>query len=36
MVVDPRSMKILRKYVGNQGTLWPYIESELQARSADR
>jgi len=34
MVVDPRSMKILRKYVGNQGTLWPYIESELQARSA--
>lgn len=34
MVVDPRSMKILRKYVGNQGTLWPYIESELKARSA--
>jgi hypothetical protein len=36
MVVDPRSMKILRKYVGNQGTLWPYLESELKARSADR
>lgn len=34
MVVDPRTMKILRKYVGNQGTLWPYIESELKARSA--
>jgi hypothetical protein len=34
MVVDPRNMKILRKYVGNQGTLWPYIESELEARSA--
>jgi hypothetical protein len=34
MVVDPRSMRILRKYVGNQGTLWPYIESELKARSA--
>jgi hypothetical protein len=36
LVVDPRSMKILRKFVGNQGTLWPYIESELKARSADR
>jgi hypothetical protein len=35
MLVDPRSMKILRKYVGDQGTvMWPYIESELQARSA--
>jgi len=36
MVVDPRTMKVLRKYVGNQGTLWPYIESELAARSAGR
>jgi hypothetical protein len=36
LVVDPRNMKILRKYVGNQGTLWPFIESELKARSADR
>jgi hypothetical protein len=34
MVIDPRSMKVLRKFVGNQGTLWPYIESELKARSA--
>jgi len=33
MLVDPRSMKILRKYVGDQGTvMWPYIESELKAR----
>jgi hypothetical protein len=37
MLVDPRSMKILRKYVGDQGSvMWPYIESELAARSADR
>jgi hypothetical protein len=35
MLVDPRSMKILRKYVGDQGSvMWPYIESELAARSA--
>ena len=35
MVVDPRSMKILRKYVGDQGAvMWPYIESELARRSA--
>ncbi len=37
MVVDPRTMKILRKYVGDQGSvMWPYIESELKARSAAR
>lgn len=37
MVVDPRSMKILRKYVGDQGgVMWPYIEAELAARSAAR
>jgi hypothetical protein len=37
MLVDPRSMKILRKYVGDQGSvMWPYIESELAARSATR
>ena len=35
MLVDPRSMQILRKYVGDQGTvMWPYIESELARRSA--
>ncbi|HYQ15378.1 MAG TPA: hypothetical protein VEQ58_06470 [Polyangiaceae bacterium] len=35
MLVDPRSMKILRKYVGDQGAvMWPYIESELAARAA--
>lgn len=35
MLVDPRSMKILRKYVGDQGAvMWPYIESELALRSA--
>jgi hypothetical protein len=28
-------MKILRKYVGDQGAvMWPYIESELAQRSA--
>jgi hypothetical protein len=37
MLVDPRSMKILRKYVGDQGSvMWPYIEAELDARSAAR
>ncbi len=37
MVVDPRTMKILRKYVGDQGAvMWPYIESELKARSRAR
>jgi hypothetical protein len=35
MLVDPRNMKILRKYVGDQGAvMWPYIESELAARGA--
>jgi hypothetical protein len=35
MLVDPRSMKILRKYVGDQSAvMWPYIESELALRSA--
>ena len=37
MLVDPRSMKILRKYVGDQGSvMWPFIESELGSRSANR
>lgn len=36
MVVDPRNMRILRKFVGNQSTLWPYLESELKARSVAR
>jgi hypothetical protein len=37
MLVDPRSMKILRKYVGDQGTvMWPYVESELAAREGNR
>lgn len=35
MLVDPRNMQILRKYVGDQGVvMWPYIESELDLRSA--
>lgn len=35
MVVDARTMKILRKYIGDQGAvMWPYIESELAARAA--
>ena len=37
MLVDPRTMKILRKYVGDQASvMWPYIEAELAARSIDR
>lgn len=34
MLVDPRDMTILRKYVGDQGTvMWPYVEAELARRS---
>ncbi len=37
MVIDPRSMKILQKYVGDQGAvMWPYIEAELAERSGTR
>lgn len=37
MLVDPRTMKILRKYVGDQGSvMWPYIEAELARRSVVR
>lgn len=37
MVVDPRTMKILLKFEGDQGeVMWPYIESELTKRSASR
>jgi hypothetical protein len=37
MVVDPRDMTILRKYVGDQGSvMWPYIEAELERRAAQR
>ncbi len=35
MVVDARTMKILKKYVGDQSAvIWPYIESELDKRAA--
>lgn len=34
MVVDARSMRILRKYVGDQAAvMWPFIESELTQRN---
>lgn len=37
MLVDPRSMQIVRKYVGDQGTvMWPYIRAELAERSSTR
>jgi hypothetical protein len=37
MIVDPRSMRILRKYVGDQAAaIWPFIEAELELRSAAR
>ncbi len=36
LVIDARSMRILRKYVGNQSAaIWPYIESELARRQPD-
>ena len=35
MLVDPRSMKILRKYVGDQSSeMWTYVDAQLGARSA--
>lgn len=37
MLIDPRSMKILQKYVGDQGAvMWPFIEAELAERSGSR
>jgi AhpC/TSA family len=37
LVIDARSMTILRKFVGDQGSvMWPYIEAELSARAAAR
>ena len=35
LVIDAHTMRILRKYLGNQGAvIWPYIESELARRSS--
>jgi hypothetical protein len=37
MLIDPRDMTILRKYVGDQGSvMWPYIEAELERRADAR
>lgn len=37
LLVDARSMRILRKYVGDQGAvMWPFIESELALRNRAR
>jgi hypothetical protein len=34
LVVDPRSMTILRKFIGDQpAVMWPYIEAELERRA---
>lgn len=34
LVVDPRTMKILEKYEGDQSdVMWPFIEAELRARA---
>jgi AhpC/TSA family len=36
LIVDPRSMTILRKFIGEQPTvMWPYIESELERRAGN-
>ena len=33
LVVDPKTMQVLEKYIGDQSeVLWPYIESELSRR----
>lgn len=37
LLIDPRNMTILRKYIGDQGAvMWPFIEAELTARSSAR
>ena len=37
LVIDIHTMRILRKYLGNQGdVIWPYIESELARRASTR
>jgi len=37
LLIDPRNMRILGKYVGDQGAvMWPFIESELALRSSAR
>ena len=37
LLVDARTMRILRKYVGDQGAvMWPFIESELALRNRPR
>lgn len=34
LIVDPRSMTILRKFIGDQpAVMWPYIEAELERRA---
>ena len=37
LVIDARDMRILRKYIGDQGALlWPFVEAELARREAER
>lgn len=37
LVLDARTMRILRKYVGDQSSvLWPFVEDELARREAER
>lgn len=33
LLIDPRTMRILKKYIGDQSAvMWPYIDAELAAR----
>jgi hypothetical protein len=37
LVLDARTMRILRKYVGDQSSLlWPFVDGELARREAER
>jgi hypothetical protein len=37
LLLDARSMRILRKYVGDQSSvLWPFVDEELARREAER
>lgn len=36
LIVDPRNMKILRKYIGDQpAVIWPFVEAELERRASE-
>jgi hypothetical protein len=36
LILDPRTMTILRKFIGDQSAvIWPYVEAELDRRRSE-